>query len=118
MANIEQAYLRGFCKTAEAHGVNPEALAKFAQLRVPRRTPAQRTAFLRRTIHDIGSSMPNQAARDKYLSMMRRQYPEAMYGSSAVHETPALPQESTAAASRQDVTRSYIGSLDKKLLQQ
>lgn len=31
MTNIEQAYLRGFCKMAEAHGVNPEVLAKYAQ---------------------------------------------------------------------------------------
>ena len=31
MTNIEKAYMEGFSKVAEAHGVDPEALAKQAQ---------------------------------------------------------------------------------------
>lgn len=67
----KESYARGFCKAAEAHGVDPTQLAKYAQFAIPRDNgqrpgPTRETAeyrdMLDRLDRDIQAYEDNQNA--------------------------------------------------------
>jgi len=56
----KESYARGFCKAAEAHGVDPTALAKYAQLGIFRNGPTIGNAAFERGFQKAQTATPEE----------------------------------------------------------
>ena len=97
------SYIRGFCKAAEAVGVDPKALAKFAQQSI---NTANGDEF--KTFWDVRQANPEDARFDnnQYLQELRKAvkklHPEDAWLNMPVHEGTNFLKEVSAPDVRGD----------------
>lgn len=135
----KESFARGFCKVAEAHGVDPQALAKFAQtppIKGPLETPgptvrnAEHKAMLDKVDKDTGYMEPMDPrfvpgllpplAREQVMKTVNPSFSFNRTKQNAIPEEPAImympPKKWMDAKLKRDLANARKAMLRKAIL--